>query len=227
MFLTTVPFAKDGDMTTWIPEDKDLAPIKRPILCSCETFQKRSLNSESEGSVSNNIVHGIASIFCSAPYRCHGYAGRMVQELVKELDSQIELAPKPGVWSALAKAIAEDDLQDICKRDEALVRSQIAVPTDEIKTRFTIIPDLDHMGWHVGKEQFATDYLFKKTPTAKGVLAGPPGSQVWATRAHRYYGRVDAEEPSNVMYILREVIEFDETPTRLPLNAAKRPSKGV
>lgn len=73
----------------------------------------------------------------------------------------------------------------------------MAVPTHEIKNRFTIIPDVDHMGWHTGKEQFAADYLFNKTPSAKGVLAGAPGSQVWATWAHRYYGRLDAEEPSN------------------------------
>jgi len=261
LFLTTVPLAKDGGMTTWILVHKDLAPNERHILCSCETFRKRSLTSDSDGSVSDNIVHGIASVFCPAPYRRRGYAGRMMQELVKELynwqngglpcvgttlysdigkeyyaklgwypnitNSQIELEPKPGAWPALAKTITEDDLQDICKRDEALIRSQMAVPTNEIKTRFTIIPDVDHIGWHIGKEQFATDFLFNKTPTAKGVLAGLPGSQVWATWVHRYYGRLDAEEPSNVLYILRLVIEVDETATRLPLDAAKRPSKDV
>jgi hypothetical protein len=140
---------------------------------------------------------------------------------------QIELESKPGAWPALAKAITEDDLQDICKRDEALVRSQMAAPTDEIKTRFTIIPDVDHMGWHIGKEKFATEDLFSKTPTAKGVLAGLPGSQVWATWAHRYYDPLDAKEPSNVLYILRLVIEVDKTASRLPRDAAKRPSKDV
>jgi hypothetical protein len=143
-------------------------------------------------------------------------------------NSQVELAPKPMAWSPLAKAIMENDLDDICKRDEALIRSQMSVPTDEINnTRFTIIPDVDHMGWHIGKEQFATDYLFGKSPTAKGVIAGSPRKQVWATWAHRYYGPLDAEEPSNVLYILRLVVEADETATRLPSDAAKRPGKDV
>jgi hypothetical protein len=260
-FLTTVPLAKDGGMTTWILVHKDLSPGERQILCSCETFWKHSLTSDSEGRVSDNIIHGIASVFCSVPYRRRGYAERMMQELVKELykwqtnklpcvgttlysdigkkyyaklgwrpnitNSQIVLAPKPGAWPALAKPITRDDLEEICKRDETLVRSQMAVPTDKFKTRFTIIPDVDHMGWHMGKEDFATRYLFGKTSTAKGAIAGSPGSQVWAIWAHRYYSRLDAEEPSNVLYILRLVMEIDETATRLPLDAAKRPTKDV
>jgi hypothetical protein len=261
LFLTTVPLARDGGMTTWILVHKDLAPNERQILCSCETFWKHSLTSDIEGRVSENIVHGVASVFCPTSYRHRGYAGRMMQELVKELykwqtdkfpcvgttlysdigkeyyaklgwnpnitNSHIELAPKPGMWPTIAKAITENDLEKICKTDEAIIRSHMAVPTNEIKTRFTIIPDVNHMGWHIGKEQFATDYLFGKTPTAKGVIAGSPGSQVWATWVHRYYGRLDAEKPNNVLYILRLVIEADDTASRLPLDAAKRPARDL
>jgi hypothetical protein len=260
-FLTTVPLARDGGMTTWVLVRKDMAPGERQILCSCETFWKHSLTSDAQGRVSDNMVHGVASVFCPEPYRGRGYAGRMMQELVKELykwqtdkypcvgttlysdigkqyyaklgwspnitNSQVELAPKPMAWSPLATAILENDLDDICKRDEALVRSQMSAPTDEIKTRFTIIPDVDHTGWHIGKEQFATIHLFGKTPTAKGVIAGSPGQQVWATWVHRYYGPLDAEEPRNVLYILRLVVEVDGTATRLPGDAAKRPTKDV
>lgn len=261
-FLTTIPLARDGGMTTWVLVHKDSVPNERQILCSCETFWKHSVTSNTRGQVSDNIVHGIASVFCPLPYRHRGYAGRMMQELVKELyrwqtdnfpcvgatlysdigkeyyaklgwppnitNSQVELSPKPISWSPLAKAILENDLDDICKRDEALIRSQMSVPTNEIKnTRFTIIPDVDHMGWHIGKEQFATDYLFGKSPTAKGVIAGSPGKEVWATWVHRYYGPLDAEESSNVLYILRLVVEADETATRLPKDATKRPEKDV
>ncbi|EMD63278.1 hypothetical protein COCSADRAFT_38142 [Bipolaris sorokiniana ND90Pr] len=261
-FLTTVPLARDGGMTTWVLVHKDSVPNKRHILCSCETFRKHSLTSNTQGEVSNNIVHGIASVFCAPPYRRRGYAGRMMQELVKELyrwqtdkfpcigttlysdigkeyyaklgwtpnitNSQVEFLPKPIAWSPLVKAILENDLDDICKRDAALVRSQMSVPAGEIKnTRFTIMPNVDHMGWHIGKEQFATDYLFGKTPTAKGVIAGSPGKQVWATWVHRYYGPPGAEKSSNVLYILRLVVEGDETATRLPRDTAKRPEKDV
>jgi hypothetical protein len=261
LYLTTVPLAKDGGMTTWILVRRELAPNERQILCSCETYRKRSLTSGVEGTVSENIVHGIASVFCSPPYRQRGYAGRMMRDLIKELynwqtdrfpcvgttlysdigreyyaklgwppyitNSQIELAPKPGTWPVLARVITEHDLEDICERDEAIIRSRLAVPNKEITTRFTVVPDADHMGWHIGKEHFATDYLFGRRPTANGVIAGSPGSQVWAIWVRRYYDRFDAEEPGNVLYILRLVIEIDETSTRLPSDAAKRPTKDV
>ncbi|EUC47621.1 hypothetical protein COCMIDRAFT_34854 [Bipolaris oryzae ATCC 44560] len=261
-FLTTIPLARDGGMTTWVLVHKDSAPNKRHILCSCETFRKHSLTSNSQGEVSDNIIHGIASVFCAPPYRRRGYAGRMMQELAKELyswqtdkfscigttlysdigkeyyanlgwtpnitNSQVELLPKPIAWSPLVKAIVENDLDDICKRDEALVRFRMSVPADEIKkTRFTIIPNVDYMGWHIGKEQFATDFLFGKTPTAKGVIAGSPGKQVWATWVHRYYGPPNTEKSHNVLYILRLVVETDETATRLPGDALKRPEKDI
>lgn len=142
-------------------------------------------------------------------------------------NSHVEFAPEPGAWPAVAEAITENDLEELCARDEVLIRSQMGVPTTEVKTRFTIIPDVEHMGWHIGKETFATSHLFGKTPTAKGAIAGAPGSQVWATWTHRYYTRFDAEEPSNVLYILRLVVEVDETATRLPLDSIKRPAKDV
>jgi hypothetical protein len=261
LFLTTVPLARNGGMTTWILVRRGLAPSERQILCSCETYRKRSLTSGVEGKVSEKTVHGIASVFCSPLYRSRGYAGRMMRELAKELynwqtdrfpcagttlysdigkeyyaklgwppnitNSQIELAPKFGTWPALARTITEHDLEDICKRDEVLIRSRLAVPDNGVTTRFTIIPDTDHMGWHIGKEDFATDYLFGRRPTAKGAIAGPPGSQIWATWVRRYYDRLDAKNPSNVLYILRLVIEIDETATRLPSDAAKRPAKDV
>ena len=105
----------------------------------------------------------------------------------------------------------------------------MAAPATGIKTRFTIIPDVDHVGWHIAKEEFATQYLFGDgtTPTAKGAIAGAPGNQVWATWVHRYYGPLDAEDPSNVLYILRLVVEVDESATRLPGDAARRPPKDI
>ncbi|KAF2727996.1 hypothetical protein EJ04DRAFT_593357 [Polyplosphaeria fusca] len=261
LFLTTVPLAKNGGMTTWVLVHRDQLPDQRRVLCSCESFLKHSLTSDTSGKVSHNIVHGIASVFCPVPYRRRGYARRMMQELVKELykwqtdgqpsvgstlysdigkeyytklgwasnitNTQIELQPSAGPWPSSAKAILESDVESLCKRDEAIIESRMAVPTTELETRFTIIPDLDHMGWHFGKEDFATDHLFKKRPSAKGVMVGTPGNQMWATWVHRYYGRHDDETPHNVLYILRLVVEADETATRLPSDASKRPAQDV
>lgn len=90
-YLTTVPLAKDGGMTLWILVDKNLPPDQRPILCSCETFRKRSMISDAEGNVTEAIIHGIASVFCNPAYRGRGYASRMMRELAEVLPSwQVE-----------------------------------------------------------------------------------------------------------------------------------------
>ena len=116
---------------------------------------------------------------------------------------------------------------DQCERDEAMVRSRLAVPTEEVKTRFAVIADLDYMGRHIAKEAFASEYLFRKVPTAKGPMAGQPSNQVWALWTHRYYERHDVQTRSNVLYILRLVLEVDDTATRLPSDAEKRSAKEI
>lgn len=82
---------------------------------------------------------------------------------------------------------------------------------DGVNKHIMILPDLDHMLWHIGKENFATERLFGKIPRAKGAIAGLPGSQVWAIWTHRYYGHPNAESPNNVLYILRLVVEGDDS----------------
>ncbi|KAL1639149.1 hypothetical protein SLS58_008236 [Diplodia intermedia] len=238
--LTTVPLAKNGGLTLWILVDSTLPPNERPILCSCESFRKRSLTSNAGGNVEDNIVHGIASVFCPPEYRRRGYATRHMEELAKALHSwQTEQArcvgsvlysdigktyyaklgwrPNPTnshvVFQPMkmpqphaVKSIGEEDLADLCDRDEAMIREAMATPA-QAKMRLTIVPDLDHMLWHIGKEDFATQYLFGKTAQAKGALAGPPGRQVWAIWTRRYYDHPDAASANNVLYILRLVVE--------------------
>ena len=90
-YLTTIPLAKDGGMTLWILVDKNLPPDQRTILCSCETFRKRSLLSNSKGHVTEMIIHGVASVFCDPTYRRRGYSSRMMRELAQILRSwQVE-----------------------------------------------------------------------------------------------------------------------------------------
>ncbi|CAE7185872.1 hypothetical protein P3342_008449 [Pyrenophora teres f. teres] len=261
LYLTSVPLARDGGLTSWILVHKDQAPGERHILCCCESFNKRSLTSDSNGTVSKNIVHGLASVFCAAPYRRRGYASRMMSELAKVLytwqtenlpcvastlysdigreyyaqlgwypnatNLHVEIQPEAISWPSIAKPVIEEDLEGLCRRDEVLVRSRMAVPTKETKTRFTVIPDLDHMSWHMAKDTFACNHLFGKLPTTKGAIAGPPGNQMWVYWEHRYYSRHDVEPKNNALYILRLVLEVDETATRLPSDASKRPAADV
>lgn len=90
-YLTTIPLATDGGMTLWILVDKNLPPDHRPILCSGETFRKRSLLSDAKGGVTETITHGVASLFCHPAYRGRGYGSRMMKELAAVLRSwQVE-----------------------------------------------------------------------------------------------------------------------------------------
>ena len=86
-FLTTVPLARDGGMTIWILVDKNLLPNHRPILCACESFRKRSYISDSQGGLTETIIHGVASVFTDPTYRGRGYASRLMRELAKSLRS--------------------------------------------------------------------------------------------------------------------------------------------
>ena len=110
-YLTTVPLAKDGGMSLWILVDKTLPPDQRPILCSCETFRKRSLVSDGDGSVTEAIIHGVASVFCDPAYRRRGYAARMMRELTKVLRSwQVKRMPCVGsvLFSDIGKSYYAD-----------------------------------------------------------------------------------------------------------------------
>lgn len=99
-FLTTIPLAKDSGMTTWILVNRDLLPDDRIIYSSCETYRKQSITSDTKGVISENIVHGIASVFSPSTYRGRGYAARMMKELIPIL-YQWQTDAKPCVGTTL------------------------------------------------------------------------------------------------------------------------------
>ncbi|KAL8926394.1 MAG: hypothetical protein Q9208_002937 [Pyrenodesmia sp. 3 TL-2023] len=124
---------------------------------------------------------------------------------------QMEFPPMKIPWSSMAREVVEVDLERLCGRDETIIRDAMAKPTDRVKKLVTILPDLDHMLWHIAKENFATGHLFGKRPRAKGAIAGLPGHQAWAIWTHRYYTHPNAGSPGNVLYILRLVVEGDDS----------------
>ena len=140
-------------------------------------------------------------------------------------NSHVEFKPQRIAPSTLVKTIHAEDIAALCERDEILLRKTLAEPAQE--TRVAIIPDVDHVGWHLGKESYTCKYLFGKEPQDKGAIAGSPGSQVWAIWTRRYYERPDVDSPHNVLYILRLVMEQDETATRIPADAEKNPMAGM
>ncbi|KAI6086949.1 hypothetical protein F4821DRAFT_237263 [Hypoxylon rubiginosum] len=247
-FLNTIPLAANEGMTTWILVEKNHAPDERQILCSCESYRKRSLVSDSEGNVEDCIIHGIASVFCPPEYRRHGYAARHMTEIAGALrnwqneygksvgsilysdigkvfyarlgwtpnvtNCHLAFSPIKSGWPSKARRIYEKDIGGLCQRDEAIVRAAMAKPDSTAKKRVTILPDLDHMLWHIRKEDFATRHIFGRIPDAKGAIASFQGKDVWAIWTHRYYHHPDNGPGENVLYILRLVLEGDETANR-------------
>lgn len=128
-----------------------------------------------------------------------------------------DFLPIKGDWPEAARPIPEGRLAELCDKDEAMVRTAMSRPEPGVTRRVTILPDLDHVLWHLRKEEFATEYIFGKTPQAKGVIVGAgAGREVWAIWTHRYYDHPEhAETPDNVLYILRLVVEGDETANRV------------
>lgn len=152
--------------------------------------------------------------------------------------------PAAAAAASAVQPIPESELARLCLRDEALVRKAMAMPNTSARMRVVILPDLDHMLWHIRKEDFATDHLFGKKAEVKGAIAGNPGQQVWAIWTHRYYGHPDyhhhhhpndeeeeeEEEPEdggNVLYILRLVVEGDDTANRPHEGQATTPPTSI
>ncbi|KAI9053133.1 hypothetical protein LZ554_003399 [Drepanopeziza brunnea f. sp. 'monogermtubi'] len=89
-YLMTVPLAKDGGITHWVLVERGLPPNERPILASCESLRKPVLVVK-DGTVKENITHGIGSVFSNPQFRGRGYASRMLKELAPILKTwQVE-----------------------------------------------------------------------------------------------------------------------------------------
>ncbi|KAI0173879.1 hypothetical protein BJ166DRAFT_131426 [Pestalotiopsis sp. NC0098] len=149
----------------------------------------------------------------------------LYSDVGKKYYSRLGWHPHPQNWHlsfpavkmqkpAMACAISESELEALCVRDEAMIRTAMRVPVSA-QRRVVILPDLRQILWHIRKEDFVTRHVFGSTPHVKGAIAGEPGKQVWAVWAHRYYRHPDHPgQDENVLYILRLVVEGDETATK-------------
>ncbi|KAL9127407.1 MAG: hypothetical protein Q9217_003703 [Psora testacea] len=117
----------------------------------------------------------------------------------------------PGSMPTHAYQILAEDLPQLCQTDEAISRKSMA-SSPPGKIRIMIVPDVDHMQWHISKEEFACQKIFGNVPEAKGAIAGEYGCRIWAVWAHRYYGHPDSAPQNNTLYVLRLVVE-NQRPT--------------
>ncbi|KAK5165470.1 uncharacterized protein LTR77_008999 [Saxophila tyrrhenica] len=84
--LANTSLTEDGGLTCWALVYQPSADRKRQVLCGCETIRKKALVSQN-GKVEETTAHGVGSVFCPPAHRGKGYAGRMMADLGKRLQS--------------------------------------------------------------------------------------------------------------------------------------------
>ncbi|KAB8072204.1 GNAT family acetyltransferase [Aspergillus leporis] len=84
--LAQQSLTKDDGLTSWLLVVRDQPEGKRTILSSCETYKKRAVMAVN-GRVEHVFALSIGSVYCRPEFRGKGYAKRMMQELVKKMDT--------------------------------------------------------------------------------------------------------------------------------------------
>ncbi|KAJ9617391.1 hypothetical protein H2204_013813 [Knufia peltigerae] len=88
-YLQEVELTENGGITGWILTSATL-PVNpdgsRPILASCESIHVRAYIARG-GKLERVRAHGIASVYTRPEYRGKGYAGRMMADLGKRLET--------------------------------------------------------------------------------------------------------------------------------------------
>ncbi|KAE8414600.1 hypothetical protein BDV36DRAFT_239019 [Aspergillus pseudocaelatus] len=132
---------------------------------------------------------------------------------VNPTNSHYTFRPARVPWPSRTEGISKARLAELCERDEIMIRNAMKCPRKGTKRRVTIIPDIDHMLWHIGKEEYMSELFLGKIPLLKGAITGPPGNQIWAIWTHCYYSHPEERLNENGLYILRLVVQNAEPTT--------------
>ncbi|KAK8216456.1 hypothetical protein IWZ00DRAFT_259995 [Phyllosticta capitalensis] len=97
---------KNGGQSWWVLVDTASPGPKRRVLSGCETFRKTAMVAQ-DGHVKDVIVHGVGSVYCPPEYRGRGYAGRMMQELGKMLQTYQTSEKRECLFSILYSDIGK------------------------------------------------------------------------------------------------------------------------
>jgi len=109
-YLKELDLTKDAQITAWILTSSTLPPNEdgsRPILAACETLLKHAYVARN-GKVDKILAHGIASVYTRPEYRGKGYAGRMMAELGRKLESWQQKDQDKGTFSVLYSDIGQE-----------------------------------------------------------------------------------------------------------------------
>jgi GNAT superfamily N-acetyltransferase len=107
--LQTVGLTKDGRITGWMLTSNALPTNPdgtRPILSSCESIRMSAYVAR-DGRLQKIQAHGVASVYTRPEHRGKGYAGRMMADLAKRLESWQEVNGQQNSFSVLYSDIGQ------------------------------------------------------------------------------------------------------------------------
>jgi len=102
-YLIQADICRDDGATAWILTSAKLPTNEdgsRPILAACETAKKNAYVAK-DGVLQKVTSHGIGSVYCRPEYRGKGYAGTMIKELGKKLETFQQPKESKGRFSVL------------------------------------------------------------------------------------------------------------------------------
>lgn len=107
-----------------------------------------------------------------------------------------------------AYPLHDNDLVDLCRADEAALRTRIAEPAKGSSTvTVALLPDMATMQWHKAREVFVAKELLGRTPEVRGAIVNAEKDlRVWCIWT-RTFG---SNETENTLNILRMVVEGEE-----------------
>ncbi|KAF2189578.1 hypothetical protein K469DRAFT_700800 [Zopfia rhizophila CBS 207.26] len=107
-----------------------------------------------------------------------------------------------------AQPLYEDDLEELCKLDEALIRKSLESRANNSNTAVALIPDIETIRWHHAREDFVGTELHSKAPKVKGAIVGSEkGKRIWCYWTRMWYNQNPKEAKGNTLHLLRLVIE--------------------
>lgn len=109
-----------------------------------------------------------------------------------------------------ARPLYAEDLPELCKLDEALIKKSLESRPKGSKTAVVLIPDLETVQWHHAREEFVGQEVHGRVPKIKGAIVGDEvGKRVWCYWTRVWYNEDASIVKGNTMHILRLVVEDD------------------
>ncbi|KAJ4361632.1 hypothetical protein N0V95_001709 [Ascochyta clinopodiicola] len=119
-------------------------------------------------------------------------------------------ATTPAVALPTARPLYAEDLPELCKLDEVLIRKGLESRPQGSKIAVALVPDLETVQWHHAREEFVGQEVHGKVPKIKGAIVGDEvGRRVWCYWTRVWYNEDVSIVKGNTMHILRLVVEED------------------